>query len=223
MSFSFAALGNDLYTGARSVPVVQKRNRFYLASALLVAIAVIGLVVQGLNLGLEFRGGSEFRVSGTQTTGDYEQTAREAVGAAEDQRGVNVTTVGNDTVRVQTERLSESDSQDVRQSLADAFEVPAANVSGTFIGPSWGASVSQQALRALIIFVLAVALTLIAVWGFARLCAGPLAAILAAFAFALTSSSPNLEGYSANAEMFMGFPAALAALSSYMALAGDWR
>ncbi len=160
MSFSFAALGNDLYTGARSVPVVQKRNRFYVGSGLLVLLAVIGLVVQGLNLGLEFRGGSEFRVSGTQTSGDYEQTARDAVGAAEDQRGVNVTRVGNDTVRVQTERLSQGDSQAVRGSLAKAFGVPDANVSGTFIGPSWGASVSQQALRALVIFILAVALTL---------------------------------------------------------------
>lgn len=160
MSFSFAALGNDLYTGARSVPVVAKRRRFYLASAALIVIAALGLVLNGLNLGLEFRGGSEFRVATTSTPPDYEQTARDAVGASEDQRGVNVTLVGNDTVRVQTERLSETDSQQVRQSLSEAFGVPEQNVSGTFIGPSWGQSVSQQALRALIIFVLAVALVL---------------------------------------------------------------
>lgn len=160
MSFSFAALGNDLYTGDRSVPVVAKRRRFYLASAALIVVAALGLVLNGLNLGLEFRGGSEFRVATTSTPSDYEQTARDAVGAAEDQRGVNVTLVGNNTVRVQTERLSETDSQDVRQSLATAFGVSEQNVSGTFIGPSWGQSVSQQALRALIIFVLAVALVL---------------------------------------------------------------
>lgn len=59
---------------------------------------------------------------------------------------------------------------------------------------------------------IAIALTVIVVWGFARLCGPPLAATLAALAFAVTSSSPNLEGYSANAEMFMGFPAALSAL-----------
>lgn len=59
---------------------------------------------------------------------------------------------------------------------------------------------------------IAVALTLIAVWGFARMCATPLAANLAALVFAVTSSLPNLEGYTANAEMFMGLPAALAAL-----------
>ena len=157
MSINLASLGNDLYTGRRSVPVVAKRRRFYLASLVVMTIAVLGLVTQGLNLGLEFRGGSEFRVATTQAPDNYEQVAREAVGASEDQRGVNVTLVGNDTVRVQTERLSDDDSQAVRAELAEAFGVADSEVSGTFIGPSWGASVSQQALRALVIFLVAVA------------------------------------------------------------------
>ena len=158
MSFSFATLGNDLYTGKRSVPVVPQRRRFYLASLVMIVIAVLGLVTQGLNLGLEFRGGSEFRVATTSTPGDYEQIARDAVGASEDERGVDVTLVGNNTVRVQTERLSDTDSQKVRADLAKAFGVAESEVSGTFIGPSWGASVSKQALRALVIFLLAVSL-----------------------------------------------------------------
>jgi preprotein translocase subunit SecF len=158
MSFSFATFGNDLYTGKRSIPVVPRRRRFYLASLVMIVIAVLGLVTQGLNLGLEFRGGSEFRVATTSTPGDYEQIARNAVGASEDERGVNVTLVGNNTVRVQTERLSDTDSQKVRTDLASAFGVAESEVSGTFIGPSWGASVSKQALRALVIFLLAVSL-----------------------------------------------------------------
>ena len=67
MSFSFATFGNDLYTGKRSVPVVPHRRRFYLVSLVMIVIAVLGLVTQGLNLGLEFRGGSEFRVATTST------------------------------------------------------------------------------------------------------------------------------------------------------------
>ncbi len=158
MSFSFATFGNDLYTGKRSIPVVPQRRRFYLASLAMIVFAVLGLATQSLNLGLEFRGGSEFRVATTSTPSDYEQVARTAVGASEDERGVNVTLVGNDTVRVQTEKLSDTDSQKVRTDLATAFGVAESEVSGTFIGPSWGASVSQQALRALVIFLLAVSL-----------------------------------------------------------------
>ena len=65
MRFDLATLGNDLYTGKRSVPVVPQRRKFYIASAVVMLIAVFGLVTQGLNLGLEFRGGSEFRVATT--------------------------------------------------------------------------------------------------------------------------------------------------------------
>jgi preprotein translocase subunit SecF len=160
MSSRFATLGNDLYTGQRSVPVVAQRHKFYLASAVVMAIAVFGLVFQGLNLGLEFRGGSEFRVATTSLPATYEQVAREAVGSTEGDTDVNVTLVGNDTVRVQTERLTETDSQSVRTDLAEAFGVATSEVSSTFIGPSWGASVSGQALRALVIFLVLVAIVM---------------------------------------------------------------
>jgi len=158
MSSGFATFGNDLYTGKRSIPVVARRRRFYLVSLALMVFALLGLVTQQLNLGLEFRGGSEFRVATTSLPGNYEQVARNAVGASEDERGVGVTLVGNNVVRVQTERLSDTDSQKVRADLAKDFGVAESEVSGTFIGPSWGASVSQQALRALVIFLLAVSL-----------------------------------------------------------------
>lgn len=59
---------------------------------------------------------------------------------------------------------------------------------------------------------IAIALTTVAVWGFARIWASPWASTVAALFFAVMSGLPNLEGFSANSEMFMGFPIALAAL-----------
>ena len=81
----FSDLGNDLYTGRRSIPVVRKRARFYLVSLILMAIAVSGLAINKLNLGLEFSGGSEFRVTSTSVPSDYESTAREALAPGLDQ------------------------------------------------------------------------------------------------------------------------------------------
>ncbi len=160
MSLSFSQLGNDLYTGARSVPVVAHRRRFYIGSAVLIAIAVLGLAVKGINLSLEFKGGSEFRVSGVTNTDNYEARARDAAGPT--QSGVNVTLIGGSTVRVQTERLDDQESAQLGQALATEFGVPQENVSATFIGPSWGATVSQKALQALVIFLLLVALVMAA-------------------------------------------------------------
>ena len=202
MNLNLATLGNDLYTGRRSVPVVAKRRRFYLASLVVMAIAVLGLVTQGLNLGLEFRGGSEFRVATAGAPDDYEQVARDAIGGGED-RDVNVTLVGNDTVRVQTERLSDDESQGVRTDLAEAFEVAEQDVSATFIGPSWGASVSQQALRALVIFLLSVALVMTVYFRNWKMAAAALIAL--AHDMIITVGIYSLSGFEVSPASMIGF------------------
>ena len=55
---SMNQLGNDLYTGDRSIDFVGKSKTWYIASAVIMAVAALGFVVQGLNLSLEFTGGS---------------------------------------------------------------------------------------------------------------------------------------------------------------------
>ncbi len=157
---NFAQFGNDLYTGKRSVPVVERRRAFYAGSLVMLAIALLGFGVRGLNLGLEFKGGSEFRVSAAASTENYEQKARVVVSESGEASGINVTKIGDDTVRVQTAKLADADAGTVREGLAKTFDVPVSNVSATFIGPSWGASVSQKALQALVIFILLVALVM---------------------------------------------------------------
>ena len=157
---SFATFGNDLYSGERSIPVVRHRGRFYLVSLVVMAIAVTGLLVRGLNLGLEFRGGSEFRVATSSAPANYEAKAREVVRSSGGGTSANITKLGAGTVRVQTERLSDEASAKVRSALASAFGVTDADVSATFIGPSWGSTVSQKALQALVIFLLLVALVM---------------------------------------------------------------
>ncbi|HET8968108.1 MAG TPA: protein translocase subunit SecF [Gaiellaceae bacterium] len=156
----FSDLGNDLYTGKRSIPVVPKRRTFYIVSLVLMAIAIAGLGINKLNLGLEFSGGSEFRITSSSVPDDYESKAREALGAADDSQGVRVSKLGTGTVRVQTERLDDAESAEVRTELAETFSVSEEQVSATFIGPSWGDSVTKQALRALVIFLVLVAAVL---------------------------------------------------------------
>jgi preprotein translocase subunit SecF len=90
----------------------------------------------------------------------YEKLATDTVAAASGQSNVNVSRLGTGTVRVQTEKLTDAESAKVRSALAEAFKVGADDVSATFIGPSWGASVSQKALQALVIFLLIVALVM---------------------------------------------------------------
>lgn len=150
-----AQLGNDLYTGKRTIRFVENSKRFLIVSLVLLLLAGLGFVARGLNLGMEFRGGSEFRVSATETEG-FESRARDAVRTVVPGQAVNVTRVGTGTVRVQTERLTDVQSNEVRAGLAEEFEVSPEAVSASFVGPSWGQSVSRNALQALAWFVVLV-------------------------------------------------------------------
>ena len=58
---------------------------------------------------------------------------------------------------------------------------------------------------------LVAALTLVFVWLFARAWAGERVATVAAFLFAVLAASPTIEGYTANAEVFMALPVAAGA------------
>ena len=160
---SFAEFGNDLYTGKRSIDFVGRQKTWYTVSLILLVVAAAGLFGRGLNIGLEFRGGSEFQVASVTNFNNFEARAKTAVGTVSPGSNVIVTKTGTNTVRVQTEKFETSTKTDnVKSALAQQFNVSANNISADVIGPSWGASVSQQAITALIWFLVLVSLVLAA-------------------------------------------------------------
>jgi preprotein translocase subunit SecF len=160
---SFAEFGNDLYSGKRSIDFVGRQKTWYTVSLVLLVLAAAGLFGRGLNIGLEFRGGSEFQVASVTNFNNFEARAKAAVGTVNPGSNVVVTKTGTNTVRVQTEKFESSAKTDnVKSALASQFKVSANSVSANIIGPSWGASVSQQAITALIWFLILVSLVLAA-------------------------------------------------------------
>ena len=160
---SFAEFGNDLYTGKRSIDFVGRQKTWYAVSLVLLVLAAAGLFGRGLNIGLEFRGGSEFQVASVTNFNNFEARAKAAVGTVNPGSNVVVTKTGTDTVRVQTEKFQSTTlSDNVKSALAREFNVNANSISANIIGPSWGASVSQQAITALIWFLILVSLVLAA-------------------------------------------------------------
>jgi preprotein translocase subunit SecF len=156
---SFAQVGNDLYTGKRSIDFIGRQKTWYALSGVLLVLALVGIFARGLNFGIEFSGGSEFRVQGVSNSQGYEQKAQTAVGEAGIGGNVVATVVGQDTVRVQTEAASER-TEEARVALAKTFGVQEGAVSASLIGPSWGETVSQQAIRGLIVFLVLVTLVM---------------------------------------------------------------
>lgn len=149
---SLTTIGNELYTGERSIPVVPKRKLWFMVAAIVLIVLALGTVVRGgFVFGIEFTGGSEFRVVGLESAST--ETAREAVESILPESEARAATLGQDTVRVQTDAVTEEQAADVRAALAEAYGVETGDVAFSFIGPSWGQDVSRQALLALVVFL----------------------------------------------------------------------
>ena len=153
----FTDFGNDLYSGTRSSDFVGRRKLWFSIAGVMVLLAIILPIARGgYNIGIEFVGGSEFRVAGVanQTT----KIAEDAVLAIVPDSVPLVSTVGTDSIRVQTKQLEDLQSEAVRQSLAKAYGVDAAAVASSFIGANWGADVTGKALNGLLVFILLAAI-----------------------------------------------------------------
>ncbi len=156
---SLSQLGNSLYRGDVSYNIVGRRKTWYLVSAILITLSIATLGVRGLNLGIEFKGGAEFSVPLASANDQSVTQAREAVIAAGETPST-VTVVGGKTVRIQTPALSTEASNDLSAALAKSFAVEEGNIKVQLVGPSWGDEVTQNALRALLVFLILVAIFL---------------------------------------------------------------
>ena len=150
---AFARFGNDLHSGARSYPFVGKRRLWLLLATVLMAVSVlIPAVGGGFNLGIDFRGGSEFVVSKTAhvDTATGERIIHEK---AKDASDVRVTNIAPGTIRAQMSKLSDDETLQVKAALQEAYGVSENDVTSSFVGPTWGADVTRQAFWGLVAFV----------------------------------------------------------------------
>ena len=153
------SLTHRLYTGDIAYNFIGRRKIWYTISAIALLISIAALLIRGLDLGIEFRGGSDFQVP-TAVTATTVTDYREAVLAT----GVPsldstvVTTVGETKVRVQTRSLSVSEQTTVRAAIAAKAGKSSDEVAYQIIGASWGRQITQQAALALVVFLVLVGL-----------------------------------------------------------------
>ena len=140
--------GNDLYTGERSVDFVGKRKIWLTIAVALMTIAVLvpfvrgaGDYVAGFNFGIEFRGGSQFQVLGVSDTAPT--IAEDAIHEIVPDTVVRVTTVGGDGLRIQTEQVTNDETQEIAAALEVAYDTD--SITSSFVGATWGADIRPTA------------------------------------------------------------------------------
>lgn len=145
-------LAHNLYSGEVSYDFVGKRRRWYALSAVFLVLALIGLFGRGLNLGIEFKGGSEFTVPNTTASVEDVRTTVEGVGIVDP----IVTQVGTDKIRIQTQALTPTESTEVTAALAKDLGVAQGEIGVTLVGPSWGGEITKRAVQGLVVFLVLV-------------------------------------------------------------------
>jgi preprotein translocase subunit SecF len=166
-------LGQSLYDGSVSIDFVGKRKLWYAISVVVIGVAFLGLFWKGLNLGIEFEGGVEYRVTvpADRLNDDLAAQVREAVAATAEEEGIDAAsnpianTSGENTIRVQTEPLTNAQASVISETIQEAADVGPDEISQDAIGATWGAQVADRALLGLAVFLV---LVTIFIWAYFR-------------------------------------------------------
>ena len=159
-------LAHRLYTGDVSYDFIANRNRWYIVSGIVLAICLAAVLFRGLNLSIDFKGGTEFTVPVTVTS----ETVDEYRGVVQslklpDNDDITVNSVGTTQLRIQTRSLNSEEVTIVRKALAEKAGVPEADVTNNLIGASWGQQITEKGVIALVVFLMLVSLL---IWAYFR-------------------------------------------------------
>ncbi|MGB0730200.1 MAG: protein translocase subunit SecF, partial [Ilumatobacteraceae bacterium] len=120
---------------------------------------IISLAVQGLNLGIDFEGGTSWDVPASSfTVADADEVLAQGDIGTEGSRIQLRDSESGSFVKVQVRSISDAEAREVRQLLADAAGTSVDDINVNVVSASWGSDITNKAIRALVIFLIVVAI-----------------------------------------------------------------
>ena len=155
----FSGFGR-LYRGETTVDYYGKRKSAFIISGAFMVVTLIALVIGGLNLGIDFKGGVAWEAPASATFGEAQ--VREVL-EANDVETANakiqvLSGTEGERIRAQVGDQPDAVRQTVQAALAEKAGVDVQDVSVARVSSSWGRSITEKAIRALLVFFLLVSL-----------------------------------------------------------------
>ena len=147
-----------MYRGETDIDFPKLWKPMLAISSLLVLIGAVALITSGLNLAIDFRGGAVWDVpSKTMTVKDaqdvldtFGKKASAKIQVATDQNNHRI-------LQVQASKAKNvAESEKIGKALADKAKLKLEDVGTNTVGPSWGAEITKDALKALIAFLIVI-------------------------------------------------------------------
>ena len=142
------SLRHRLYHGETAYDFVGRRRIWFVVSAVVIAAGLLSLGTQGLNYGIDFKGGTSWEVKAPGVSVEETRDKLRPFGLAD----AKIQIAGGDTVRVQSDTRTPEEQVEVTRGMAELGGVDPGQVSVNDVGPSWGKDVTKKARTALIAF-----------------------------------------------------------------------
>ena len=145
-----------LYRGETRIDFVGNRRRGFTFSGIMVAAALASMIFSGFNFSVDFEGGTVIEVENPAgaTIGEV-RSAVESAGVD----GAKVQLIGGGSgIRVQAKQLPTVEEDAAVEAIASVAGVDPEDASRETVSPTFGSQVAESALRALIIFLIVVAI-----------------------------------------------------------------
>jgi preprotein translocase subunit SecF len=144
-----------LYHGETNIDFVGRRRLWFTISLVAVLISLGSLVTRGLNLGIDFEGGVVWEVPAGDASVGETRDAIDQFGLA----GATITELESEegrVIRVEAEPVGAERTDEVTNALADLTGSTFDDVTLNEVGASWGAEITEKAVRALVVFLVLV-------------------------------------------------------------------
>jgi len=149
-----------LYRGEVSYDFVGRKRRWYTMSGAILLISIVALFVHGLDFSVDFKGGAvfQFPASASQTVTEVQDAVTHAGVSGAVVQSLNG--LHGKSWQVQTKSLTSAQTLQVESALESQLRVSGSKISTTFVGPSWGSTITTKAVQALITFLIVIVLYL---------------------------------------------------------------
>jgi preprotein translocase subunit SecF len=160
-----------LYVGSGVFDIIGARKKWYIFFGALVLVCVASMGIKSFNWGIDFQGGTQIQMPARGIHGEItEQQAKDAFSKALGRPAVEAQRVGTGssaTVQIRSDTLGSADVFKVKKTLFEELGPIGSNgqssqqaISDSAVSASWGSEISQKALLALVVFLVAVTIFL---------------------------------------------------------------
>jgi preprotein translocase subunit SecF len=147
----------DFYHERTNFDFTGRPWRWAIVSGTVILIGIVAMFTRGLNLGIDFEGGTSWQVpveGKSASVGDVRDVLRPL--GLDDARVLVLEGDSGQSVRVQSEEINPAQEERVSDALAQYGGVDRNDVSVDTVGPTFGDQVRNNAVKALIVFFLVV-------------------------------------------------------------------